>query len=113
MALLIAGLIGGLMETRQRHLRSAAKEGLRREIRENYDGLQKMRAGIPTDIENVSNTVALLEQRETGHAVDGSQAKLGLAVMALTDANWQAASVTGALPTMDYNIVETVCWSLF
>ena len=40
-----------------------------------------MRAAIPTEIENISVHVALLEQRQAGHAVDGSQVKIGLAVM--------------------------------
>jgi len=113
MALLIAGLISGVMAMRQRHVRIAAEEGLRREIRENNDGIQEMRAAIPTEIKNVSGTVALLEQREAGHAVDGPQVKIGLAVMSLTNANWQAASVTGAIGTIDYDRVERFAGAYF
>ena len=66
-ALLIAGLIGGAMVTRQRHMRVAAEEGIRQELRENNEGVEEMRAAIPTEIENISGTVALLEQRQAGH----------------------------------------------
>jgi hypothetical protein len=45
--------------------------------------------------------------------VDGSHLKLGLAVMALTDAAWQAASVTGALSAMDYGKVERFAGAYF
>jgi len=113
LALLIAGLISGLMAMRQRRVRIAAEEGLRREIRENSDGIQEMRAAIPTEIANISGTVALLEQREAGHAVDGSQVKIGLAVMSLTNANWQTASVTGAIGTIDYDTVERFAGAYF
>jgi hypothetical protein len=113
MTLLIAGLISGVMAMRQRHVRLAAEEGLRREIRENNDGIQEMRAAIPTEIQNISGTVALLEQREAGHAVDGSQVKIGLAVMSLTNANWQTASVTGAIGKIDYDTVERFAGAYF
>jgi len=113
MALLIAGLISGVMAMRQRHVRIAAEEGLRREIRENNDGIQEMRVAIPTEIKNVSGTAALLEQREAGHAVDGSQVNIGLAVMSLTNANWQTASVTGAIGTIDYDTAERFAGAYF
>lgn len=113
MGLLIAGLISGVMAMRQRHMRIAAEASLRREIRENNDGVQEMRAAIPTEIKNVSGTVALLEQREAGHAVDGSQVNIGLAVMSFTNANWQAASVTGAIGTIDYDTVERFAGAYF
>ena len=113
MALLIAGLISGTMAMRQRHVRIAAEKGLRQEIQGNNDGVQEMRAAIPTEIANVSGTVALLEQREAGHAVDGSQVKIGLAVMSFTNANWQAASVTGAIGTIDYDTVERFAGAYF
>jgi hypothetical protein len=79
----------------------------------NNDGVQEMRAAIPTEIENVSQTVALLEQREAGHAVDGSQVKVGLAVMSFTNANWQTASVTGAMSSIDYDTVERFAGAYF
>jgi type II secretory pathway pseudopilin PulG len=112
-AVLIAAMIGGLMAMRQRRVRIVAEKGLRREIRENNDGVQEMRAAIPTEIENVSHTVALLEQRETGAAVDGSQVKIGLAVMSFTNANWQTASVTGAMSSIDYDTVERFAGAYF
>jgi hypothetical protein len=113
MALLIAGLISGTMTMRKRHVRIAAEKGLRQEIQGNNEGIQEMRAVIPTEIANVSGTVALLEQREAGHAVDGSQVKIGLAVMSFTNANWQAASVTGAIGTIDYDTVERFAGAYF
>jgi hypothetical protein len=113
MALLIAGLISGTMTMRKRHVRIAAEKGLRQEIQGNNEGIQEMRAVIPTEIANVSGTVALLEQREAGHALDGSQVKIGLAVMSFTNANWQAASVTGAIGTIDYDTVERFAGAYF
>jgi hypothetical protein len=113
LALLIAGLGGGVMVIRQRQVRVGAEEGIRREIRENYEGVQEVRAAIPTEVQNISGTVALLEQKETGHAVDGSKAKIGLAVLSLTNANWQAASVTGAIGTVDYATVERFAGAYF
>jgi len=112
-AVLIATVIGELMAMRQRRVRSVAEKGLRREISENNDGVQEMRAAIPTEVENVSHTVALLEQREAGHAVDGSQVKIGLAVMSFTNANWQTASVTGAMSSIDYDTVERFAGAYF
>jgi hypothetical protein len=113
LALLIAGLVGGVMMMRQRHVRVGAEEGIRREIRENNEGVEEMRAAIPTEIENISGTVALLEQKEAGQAVDGSKVKIGLAVLALTNANWQTASVTGAVGTLDYAMVERFAGAYF
>lgn len=113
MAVLIAGLTAGSVVMRQRHVRIAAEDGLRQEIRENNNGIQEMRAAIPTEVGIVSGTIALLEQREAGHAVDGSQVKIGLAVMSLTNANWQTASVTGAVGTMDYATVERFAGAYF
>jgi hypothetical protein len=113
LALLIAGLISGAMVTRQRHVRVAAEEGIRQELRENNEGVEEMRAAIPTEIENISGTVALLEQRQSGHAVDGSKVKIGLAVLSLTNANWQTASVTGAIGTVDYATVERFAAAYF
>ncbi len=72
-----------------------------------------MRAAIPAEIENISRTVALLEQRQAGHAVDGSKVKIGLAVLSLTNANWQTASVTGAIGTVDYATVERFAAAYF
>jgi hypothetical protein len=112
LALLIAGLVGGAM-VRQRHVRIGAEEGMRQELRENNEGVEEMRAAIPTEIENISGTVTLLEQRQAGHAVDGSKVKIGLAVLSLTNANWQTASVTGAIGTVDYATVERFAAAYF
>jgi hypothetical protein len=113
LALLITGLVGGAMVIRQRHVRVAAEEGIRQELRENDEGVEEMRAAIPTEIENISGTVTLLEQRQAGHAVDGSKAKIGLAVLSLTNADWQTASVTGAIGTVDYATVERFAAAYF
>jgi hypothetical protein len=113
LALLIAGLVGVAMVMRQRHVRVAAEEGIRQELRENNEGVEEMRAAIPTEIENISGAVALLEQRQAGHAVDGSKVKIGLAVLSLTNASWQTASVTGAIGTVDYAAVERFAAAYF
>jgi hypothetical protein len=112
-ALLIAGLINGAMVTRQRHVRVAAEEGIRQELRENKEGVEEMRAAIPTEIEDISGTVALLKQRQAGHAVDASKVKIGLAVLSLTNANWQTASITGAIGKVDYATVERFAAAYF
>ena len=98
---------------RQRHDRVAAEEGIRQELRENSEGVEEMRAAIPTEIESISVTLALLEQREAGHAVDVSKVRIGLAVMSLTNANWQTASVTGAIRTVDYATAERFAAAYF
>ena len=113
LALLVAGLVGGAMVMRQGHVRVAAEEGIRQELRENNEGVKEMRAAIPTEIENISGTVSLLEQREAGRAVEGSKVKIDLAVLALTNANWQTASVTGAVGTLDYVMVERFAGAYF
>jgi len=113
LAVLLAGLVGGAMLMRQRHVRVAAEEGIRQELRENNEGVEEMRAAIPTEIENISGTVALLEQRQAGHAADGSKVKIGLAVLSLTNANWQTASVTGAIGTIDYATAERFAGAYF
>jgi hypothetical protein len=113
LAIVIAGLVGDAMVMRQRHVRVAAEEGIRHELRENNEGVEEMRAAIPTEIGNISGTVALLEQRQAGHAVDGSKVKIGLAVLSLTNANWRAASLTGAIGTVDYATVERFAAAYF
>lgn len=113
LALLIAGLIGTVMVMRQRRERFAAEDGIRQEIRENDEGIAELRAAIPTEIEDISAAIALLQQREAGHAVDSSKVKTGLAVMSLTNANWQTASVTGAIRTVDYATVERFAAAYF
>jgi hypothetical protein len=112
-AVVIAAMIGGLMAMRQRRVRIVAENGMRQEISENNDGVQEMRAAMPEEIDNVSHTLALLERREAGQAVSGSQVKIGLAVMSFTNANWQSASVTGAMSSIDYNTVERFAGAYF
>jgi len=101
------------MAMRQRHDRVAAEEGIRQELRNNSEGVEEMRAAIPTEIENISTTFALLEQRETGHAVDASKVRIGLAVMSFTNANWQTASMTGAIKAVDYATAERFAAAYF
>ena len=43
-AIVIAGLVGGAMLMRQRHVRVATEEGIRQELRENNEGVEEMRA---------------------------------------------------------------------
>jgi hypothetical protein len=110
---LIAGIIGILTVKHQRHVGLAAEEGLRREIRENNDGVQELRDSIPEEVKNISGTVALLEQREAGHKTDGTPIKIGLDVLSLTNANWQAATATGAIGSMDYDKVQRFAGAYF
>ena len=96
------------------HLRSAAEAGLRKEITDNNDGLQQMRELLPKEIDNITAITALLTEREAGRPTDGkTPAKLGLAVMAFTNANWQAATATGAVALMNYPVVERFAGAYF
>jgi hypothetical protein len=97
----------------RRHIRLAAEDGLRREVGENNEGVKELREAIPEEVKNISGIVSLLEQREAGHAADGSQVKIGLAVMSLTNANWQAATATGSVGSMDYDKVQRYAGAYF
>lgn len=98
----------------RRHLRSVAEAGIRKEIGDNNDGLQQMRELLPKEIESISTIATLLTEREAGRRTDGRvSAKLGLAVMAFTNANWQAASATGAVDLMNYQSVEKFAGAYF
>lgn len=110
---IIATLAVGIVIHR-RHLRSVAEAGLRKEIGENNDGLQQMRESLPKEIDNITAITTSLTERETGRPVDGRRpVQLGLAVMAFTNANWQAASVTGAVELMNYQSVERFAGAYF
>lgn len=110
---IIATLAVGIVIHR-RHLRSAAEAGLRKEIGENNDGLQQMRELLPKEIDNITAIATLLTERETGKTTDvSSPANLGLAVMAFTNANWQAASATGGIELMNYQSVERFAGAYF
>ena len=99
-------IVEGAMIHHRRHLRAIAEEGLRRELRENNDGVQDLRGAIETEIKNISAVAETLELREAGHRGKEQPAQLGLAVLALTDASWRAAQATNALDTLDYGSVE-------
>jgi hypothetical protein len=110
---IIATLTIGIVIHR-RHLRSVAEAGLRKEIGENNDGLQQMRESLPKEIDNITAITTLLTEREAGRPTDGrTPANLGLAVMAFTNANWQAASATGAVELMNYQSVERFAGAYF
>ena len=98
--------VGGAVAHHRRQVRTMAEAGLRREIRENNDGVQELRGSIPTEMKNISDVAKLLKEREAGHPVDGHAMQIGLEVMSLTDANWRAASATSALESLDYGSVE-------
>ncbi|HEX3438049.1 MAG TPA: hypothetical protein VHT24_14875 [Pseudacidobacterium sp.] len=110
---IIAALTVGVVIHR-RHLRSVAEAGLQKEIGDNNDGLQQMRESLPKEIDNITAITTLLTEREAGRPTDGkTPAKLGLAVMAFTNANWQAASATGAVELMNYESVERFAGAYF
>lgn len=113
LVLIIATLAVGMVIHR-RHLRSVAEAGLRQEISENNDGLQQMRESLPKEIDNITAITTLLTEREAGKATDvTAPTKLGLAVVAFTNANWQAASATGAVELMSYQSVEGFAGAYF
>lgn len=91
-----------------------AEAGLQEEIRENGDGVQQMRDSIPKEIENISAVSELLMEREAGRPIpDGTTSKIGLRVMAFTNANWQAATATGAIGLMNYQSVQRFAAAYF
>jgi len=102
-----------LFPSRQQ-LRSVAEAGLRKEVGENNDGLQQMRESLPKEIDNITAIATLLTEKEAGGTTDRrTPAKLGLDVIAFTNANWQAASATGAVELMNYQSVERFAGAYF
>lgn len=97
---------GGMVTHHNLQRRAMAEEGLRREIRENNEGVQDLRGALQTEIKNISGVADLLKARQAGRPANGQAMQLGLAVMAFTEANWRAASATGALESLDYELVE-------
>ncbi len=73
-----------------------------------------MRESLPKEIDNITAITTLLAEREAGKATDiRTPPKLGLAVMAFTNANWQAASATGAVELMGYESVAQFAGAYF
>ncbi len=103
---LVLAVAGGAVIQHRRHQRVAVEEGLRREIHENSDGVQELRSALQVEVKNILDVASLLKAREAGRHDNGQAMQLGLAVMALTDANWRAASATGSRESLDYELVE-------
>ena len=97
----------------QRRLRAAAEAGLRHEVSENSEGVEEMRQAIPEEVKNISVVISLLKKKEANQTTDGAKGNLGLAVMAFTDANWQAATETGAVRSMNYDKVQRYSGAYF
>jgi hypothetical protein len=72
-----------------------------------------LRDAIPSEVKNISQIAEWLQTREANHMVDGQTAHLGMQVVALTNANWQTASATGAAGSMDYGHVERFAAAYF
>ena len=85
-ALVMALLLGDTVVHR-RHLRTTAEAGLQREIRDNNEGVQALRDSIPNETVNISGVVSELEEREAGRPIENKPLKIGINVVALTDAN--------------------------
>ncbi len=112
LALLLA-IAGAAVAVHRRHVRTVAQAGLRSEIEENHQGVQQLRSALVVEAANITAVADLLRTREAGRPADGHDLKLGLDVMAFTDANWRAASATGALETMDYDAVARFAAAYF
>ena len=104
--ILVLAVVGGAILQHHRQRRALVEEGLRREIHDNNDGLQELRGALQVEIKNISEVADLLKARRAGRQDTGQPMQLGLVVMALTDANWRAASTTGALESLDYELIE-------
>jgi hypothetical protein len=110
---LIVCIIGGMTTIHRRHLRASAEAGLHQELMDNNDGVQELRQALPTEMKNIAHVAELLQQRKLGHEENGQSARLGLQVMSFTNANWQAASATGAVESMNYGAVEKFAGAYF
>jgi hypothetical protein len=107
LALTVAFVAGGAaVMPHDRQRRAVTEAGLRREIRENDEGVRDLRSALQTEIKNISDVADLLKAREARRQGNKQAMKLGLAVMAFTDANWRAASATDALESLNYESVE-------
>ena len=110
LALCVAG-IGVLAHHRQ--VRATAEAGLRQEIRDNLAGVHDLRQALTTESKNIADAADLLQAKADGHPRKNSSLHMGLAVMAFTDANWQAATTTGATEVMDYHSVARYAGAYF
>ena len=66
-----------------------------------------------TEAKNVGDAADLLQAKADGYPRPKSPLHLSLAVMAFTDANWQAATTTGATELMDYRSVARFAGAYF
>lgn len=110
---LVLGTFEGIIIFRTKQIQRTAEAGLRVEIRENSEGVQDMQKALLTEVQNISDVTVLLDAKSNGQMADKKPIHLGLAVLALTDANWRAASSTGALASMDYVAVERYAAAYF
>ena len=82
-------------------------------MEENASGVRDLRSALGTEIANVDGAIRLLQNREIGQPADGREMRLGLQVMALTDASWRAASATGAAEALDLPSAERFAAAYF
>lgn len=72
-----------------------------------------MQKALSTEIQNISDVAVALDAKSNGQTADSKSLHLGLAVLALTDANWRAASSTGAMASIKYAVVERYAAAYF
>ena len=110
LALCVAGVV---VFAHLRQVRIMAEAGLRQEIRDNLAGVHDLRQALTTESKNVADAADLLQAKADGHADSASTLHLGLAVMAFTDANWQAATSTSATELMEFTSVARFAGAYF
>jgi Flp pilus assembly protein TadG len=110
---LVFGIFEGTIVFRTKRTQRAAEAGMRVEIQENSEGVQDMQKALSTEIQNISDVAVALDAKSTGQTAYSKSLHLGLAVLALTDANWRAASSTGALASIKYAVVERYAAAYF
>ncbi len=110
LALCVAGVA---VTAHHRQVRATAEAGVRQEIRDNLAGVHDLRQALMTESKNIAEAADLLQAKADGHTVPASSLHLGLAVMAFTDANWQAATTTGATEAMDFASVAHFAGAYF
>lgn len=110
---LAIGVAGLVVFAHLRHVRATAEAGLRQEIRDNLAGVHDLRQALMTESKNIADATDVLQAKADGHTGAASPLHLGLAVMAFTDANWQAATSTGATEAMEYASVARFAGAYF
>ena len=110
---LVFCVFGTFVLAHRRHVRINAEAGLRKEIEDNLAGVRDLRQALNGESRDVMNVAEVLQAKANGRAGPALSLHLGLAVMSFTDANWRAATATGAVDTLEYRSVARYAGAYF